>query len=113
MKKITIAFSLLLSLPAYADSWSTPDKPKHFAASALWGAGARIICQGCNDWQATALGTIPGLVKEIQDSRPGGSGFSTKDLIADIAGAYVGQKLTGVVITHANGQTQVAYTKQF
>ena len=113
MRRIAIALIVCLALPAYADSWGTPDKPKHFAASALWGAGARIICQGCNDWQATALGSMPGLVKEIQDSRPGGTGFSYKDMVANIAGAYVGQKLMGVVITHANGQTKIAYAKQF
>jgi uncharacterized protein YfiM (DUF2279 family) len=112
MRYLILAATLLTS-PAFADSWSTPDKKAHFVASMGWGAGARIICQSCNDWQATALGTLPGLVKEIQDSRPGGSGFSTKDLIADIAGAYVGQKLTWLVIRKANGETFVGYQGVF
>lgn len=103
----------LASASAFADSWGTPDKREHFVASVGWGAGARIICQGCTDLQATALGSMPGLIKEIQDTRRGGSGFSVKDLVADIAGAYVGQKIAWLIVSKRDDTVTVAYRTEF
>jgi len=114
MKRIIASILALSATLAHADSWSTPDKPKHFAASVLWGAGARIVCPSCSDLEATALGTIPGLVKEIQDStKRGGSGWSNRDLIADIAGAYVGVKITGLIVSKRDDTVTVAYRAEF
>jgi uncharacterized protein YfiM (DUF2279 family) len=114
MKQITAIILSMLATFAHADSWSTPDKPKHFAASIAWGAGARMICPTCTGLQATALGTLPGLIKEIQDStKRNGSGWSNRDLLADIAGAYVGVKLTGLIVTRSNGTTTVSYAREF
>jgi uncharacterized protein YfiM (DUF2279 family) len=113
----SVIASLLLSTTSalcLADSWGTPDKLQHFGTSIVWGAGARVVCPDCSELKATALGTIPGLVKEIQDSlNANGSGWSNRDLIADIAGAYVGQKFMGLTIKLYRKRFQVQYQQSF
>lgn len=82
---------------AAADSMTGPDKPKHAAASAaLTLAGLQVIDrapQYLPSWcvqnrRACAAGTaaLVGVAKELHDSRPGGSGFSKKDIVANVVG---------------------------
>lgn len=73
------------------------DKPKHFAVSAAVAAGARAY--GLNKWQAFGASMTVGVLKEVYDSRSGGSGFSKDDLAADFLGAVSGTVLGGLVIT--------------
>ena len=70
------------------------DKKMHFAGSVVLGAGSEYMLrqlnyQPDNRWQriftATALGLIPGLIKEATDSK-----FDGGDLAADLAGSFVG-----------------------
>lgn len=91
-----VAGALITASPAHADSFSTPDKQKHFAVSAALGAGASAITDSDN--AAVALALVPGLAKELYDSRSGGTGFSWRDMVANAAGAYLGVKLGGLII---------------
>lgn len=104
--------------PARADSWTGPDKAKHFAVSAGLGLAAAELarrdvlpCKG--ELCAVAAATLPGLLKELSDSRAGGSGFSYKDMVFNLAGAYVGVKLYGVFVSRQNGTTHLTYRKEF
>jgi uncharacterized protein YfiM (DUF2279 family) len=114
MKRIIASILALSATLAHADEWTGKDKQMHFATSVVWGAGARLMFPSLNDWQATAVGTIPGLVKEIQDAtRRNGSGWSNKDLVWDIAGAYVGVKITGLIVSKRDDTVTVAYKAEF
>jgi hypothetical protein len=56
------------------------DLAAHFVVSAL------VVVEG-----TTPLAQAVGVYKELQDSRPGGSGFSFADLAADLAGTRFGE----------------------
>ena len=79
------------------------DKYMHFTA----GAGVSMMA-GCLFYDATgdlqesvkfaaASGLGAGLFKELYDSRRGGSGFDTPDLLFTTAGAVLGTYLTYVI----------------
>lgn len=79
------------------------DKYKHFMA----GTGVSMMA-GCLFYDATkdlqesvkfaaASGLGAGLFKELYDSRKGGSGFDTPDLLFTTAGAVLGTYLTYVI----------------
>lgn len=72
------------------------DKVKHAAVSAVFGA----IAGASMDSKAAAFGIamVPGLLKEIHDSRKDGSGFSGRDLAADAIGAALGVYVGNCVI---------------
>jgi uncharacterized protein YfiM (DUF2279 family) len=55
----------------------------------------------------TALGSIPGLVKELIDSTKKGNHFSGTDLAADIAGAFIGALAANIV----NNKIQIKIKK--
>ena len=94
----TIAFALMtLCTTAHADDWTGPDKVKHFGVSFALGAGAQMILPEDKPVAAFAMAMMPGLAKELSDSRKGGSGFSVKDLAADAAGAALGVYVTRTV----------------
>ena len=95
-------FALLMgaALAASAqDKWSGADKPKHVVASAL----SALVVEGVfshrlEPVERLGVAMLPGLAKEIYDMRRGGSGFSGKDLGADLLGALAGMAFHGVVI---------------
>lgn len=92
---------VLFSLPAQAqDSWTGHDKALHFGVSVAAGYFCRgFLFQGPDDeLRALGCGVAPGLVKELIDAGEPGNKFSGKDLVWDIAGAYVGVKFGGWVI---------------
>lgn len=98
MKKIAALTLILISACAHAydfrlaeegDSWTGKDKKLHFAGSAALGlvAGAAV------DDKRIAFGAAVGIgfLKEMRDAtKKGGTGFSYKDMGANIAGAAVG-----------------------
>ncbi len=70
------------------------DKKQHFALSIPLGAGGEYLLRQLNiasedRWKrimlATAIGLIPGLAKEMTDSK-----FDGGDLLADLAGSFTG-----------------------
>lgn len=74
-----------------------PDKYKHAAVSA--GLGLAAAAQIADPWRAWGVAMLPGLAKEVYDSRKGGTGFSLPDMAANAIGAYVGVKVAGLIIT--------------
>ena len=93
---LIFGFLALFAREARADEWTGPDKPKHFAATAAIAAGGVAI--GLSERQAFGAALAVGLAKELHDSRPGGTGFSGKDMAWNLAGAYIGAKLPGVIV---------------
>src|SRR5689334_292113 len=72
-----------------SDSWTGSDKLEHIAVSAPFGAlGAYLTRDTAHPVvYGTLIGTTPGLAKEIFDGTCPSSGFSYKDLTADVLGA--------------------------
>lgn len=97
-----LAAALLLSslaLPAAAqDSWTGPDKPKHFAVSLAAGFLAQgILGDRVPRWGVFAAALAPGVLKELSDDK-----VSVKDLVVDAVGAATGIYVSGLVIrSHA------------
>jgi len=89
----------ILSTPVYA----TNDKTFHFAVSTVTGYLAETIIhkQTDSDFKRVAygalLGTVPGLIKEIADSNEENKEFSQDDMLANIAGAFVGSYFSNKV----------------
>jgi putative lipoprotein len=95
-----VRFAIVLSLAAgtgrAADGWVGHDKWKHLVASALLQSATYSVVRAAGGGHGVAQGiAIPaalgvGLAKEVRDRRPGGSGFSTRDLAWDLAGVGLG-----------------------
>ena len=107
-----IFFILLL----YSNNTVFPadDTLSHFGISALFGAAGESFLHYKTDLKTsgriilgTALGSVPGLLKEVIDSTKKGNHFSGTDLAADIAGAFVGALVANIV----NNQIQVKIKK--
>lgn len=80
------------------------DKLKHFGFSALFGAAGESCLHYTTEWKdfykislGTAIGILPGFVKEIVDSTKEGNHFCGADLAADFAGSLCGAILSNVV----------------
>jgi len=90
---------LILNIPVYA----TNDKTLHFAVSSVTGYLAETIIhkQTSSDFKrvayGTMLGTVPGLIKEVADSTEENNEFSKDDMLANIAGSFVGSLLANKV----------------
>jgi len=94
-----MAISVLIGAPAYAadDTWNSSDKLSHMAVSAALGTASGAYFE--NKWTAFGVAMIPGVVKEIIDSRDRGNRFSGKDLAANAIGAAVGVQFGHWIIT--------------
>ncbi|MDO9226051.1 MAG: hypothetical protein Q8M09_17525 [Pseudomonadota bacterium] len=75
-----------------ADDWGGADKAQHFAVSAVLGTASAMHFE--DKWVAFGVAMIPGVLKEITDSR-----FSGKDLAADALGAALGVQLGHWIVT--------------
>lgn len=109
----TLLAAVAVSTPACsvrADSMSTPDKPKHAAVSAaLTLASLQVIdrvpqhlpvwCVENRKLCAAGAALTVGLAKELRDARPGGSGFSKKDMLANAIGVGTALAFDHWVIT--------------
>jgi uncharacterized protein YfiM (DUF2279 family) len=76
----------------------------HFGVSSVFGAAGESFLHYKTNLKTsgriilgTALGSIPGLVKEMIDSTEKGNSFSGADLAADIAGAFIGALVANIV----------------
>jgi uncharacterized protein YfiM (DUF2279 family) len=102
-----------------SDGWFQSDKLKHFAVSAPFGALGAYLTRDTEHpvIYGTLIGTVPGLIKEGIDGTCRSSGFSYKDLVADLAGALSGALLTNWAITlsrDTRGHTvAISYTNRF
>jgi len=100
-KKLFLCIVMMLAGFPCVNSFAVDDKTAHFGLSALFGAGAETVLHYRTDFEdvervalGTLLGSIPGLAKEIIDSRQDGNEFSGRDLTADVAGAFSGAFLS-------------------
>src|ERR1700744_1162788 len=84
-----------------SDGWFQSDKLKHFAVSAPFGGLGAYLTRATEHpvIYGTLIGTVPGLIKEGIDGTCRSSGFSYKDLVADLAGALSEALLTNWAIT--------------
>ncbi len=82
------------------DPWTGKDKAQHLALSFIV-VSAGDLALAHQNWDLTrrrqislGLSLSLGFAKEIYDAvRPGGSGFSVKDLVADLVGASLAWSL--------------------
>lgn len=93
------------------DSWTGPDKVKHFGVSVALGIAATNLTT--NKTTAFALSVAPGLAKELYDSRQPGNKFSYKDLAWDAIGAYVGIHAGFYLHKLPGGGMSVGYNTNF
>lgn len=90
---LALAAGLVLTSSAQAaDDWNGADKGAHFAVSAVLGTAAAMHFE--DKWTAFGVAMIPGLLKELTDSR-----FSGKDLAADALGAGLGVQIGHWIVT--------------
>lgn len=81
------------------------DKPAHFGVSSLFGAAGEsyfhYYVPDVGSAERVVLGTVsgsvPGLAKELFDGSVGKTGFSGKDMTANIAGAFAGSLISNFV----------------
>ncbi|QSQ24094.1 hypothetical protein JY651_03710 [Pyxidicoccus parkwayensis] len=96
------------------DEWFGTDKAKHFAvctvlAGAGYGGGALLFDAPSARWITGAgLAMGAGLVKELYDTRSGGSGFSVKDLTWDAVGTATGLGVAYLVDRFVFGRDEPA-----
>jgi len=112
--KTIIAIALALSsITATAqDKWNGKDKAEHFAISFAVGFATG------NQWPenkplAIGVAMIPGLLKEVSDAQKGGSGFSGKDLAADLLGASLGVYSAHWLIGRQDKKVALMYRTEF
>lgn len=92
MKYFSLTLALLFSGHAAAqDSWTGHDKQLHFLVSAGFGVASGAYFE--SKWTAFGVAMLPGLAKEIIDSRSEGNKFSGKDIVANAVGAGLGVQL--------------------
>lgn len=94
-----LLFSSILGLSILSSSLFAADNNsyKHFGFSAIFGYASETYIHDkyktLNDYEkvgySTAIATIPGLAKELTDTK-----FSHEDLAFDIAGAFAGSLLS-------------------
>lgn len=101
--KLFVCVVMILAGFRCVNSFAVDDKTAHFGLSALFGAGAETVLHYKTDFEdvervtlGTLLGSVPGLAKEIIDSRQDGNEFSGRDLTADVAGAFSGAFLSNL-----------------
>ena len=112
---ISILLFFIIFSTANKNASAADDKLLHFGVSSLFGAASEsylhyetnLKTPGRLIW-GTTLGTIPGLAKEIIDSTKRDNSFSTGDMAANIAGAFVG----AVVANLFNNAIQVKIEKR-
>lgn len=93
-----IATTVAASAWVMASNSVEKDKKQHFGISIALGIASESFLRSGpyqveNRWQrvayATGLATIPGIAKELADSK-----FDTGDLLADIIGSFIGAMLS-------------------
>lgn len=92
----TLTVVAAVALKRDNDEWLGMDKPLHLGASAVAGVVSALVFTGSPE-TIFAIGMVPGVVKEFMDSRNGGSGWSAKDLVADMCGVAFGMNAFAVI----------------
>jgi len=111
MKKLISALLLSLAcVTAQADSWTGPDKKLHLGAGFVISS---LITMHTKDRETGFYaGTIAAAGKELIDATGAGQ-VSGKDFAVTVIGAAIGSYLGGLIVTHSQGNTTVAYATRF
>lgn len=109
MKTFILTLALLVASSSTAAQSIPPDKVQHIAFSAVVGIATANVWPD-NKLKAISVAMIPGVIKEISDAQPGGTGFSKADLVADLIGATIGVYTTSWLISHSKQTTTVSYS---
>jgi len=116
MKIILISLFLLSSL--YADISFRDDKKKHFGISYICGALGEVLVHSSelsaveNILYATALGLIPGVVKELSDDEFDKYDFAY-DTLGSLSGAISAYYFTNWLIEPQGDSIKVSYNIKF
>ena len=96
LSMVACCFLFMLNCCGAAD-----DKVLHFVISGACGAGCETVLHYETKMEtvsrvllATAVGSLPGLAKEIKDSGEPGNEFGVGDMTADVLGALTGAFLS-------------------
>jgi uncharacterized protein YfiM (DUF2279 family) len=84
---------------------------KHLAGSAA--ISAAVTAATKDELIGFGVSVTIGVAKEIADSRQPGNKFCVRDLAFDIAGAYIGAKAGGFIITPQRGGLKVGFVRSF
>jgi uncharacterized protein YfiM (DUF2279 family) len=95
-----------------AENWNVAGGKEHFLFSGALGMGCASVFRDSNA-KAFGCAMLPGLVKEVYDSRQPGNKFSASDLAFNALGAAVGIGAGRWFLTHSNGQTTISYRAEF
>jgi hypothetical protein len=102
-----------LSLSGHATEKKKIPEDKRLHAGASFFIGVAAAHQWPNEpLKAFGVAMLPGLAKEVLDSR-GGTGFSGKDIAANAIGAALGVATGNWIVSRNNGTTVVAYRTEF
>lgn len=115
MKKLLIVAAVALSFGAQAkcltrDKWTGVDKNMHFVAGAFIGVGATVKFR--DPLAGFAAGVAVGALKELSDSRGGGT-CSLQDFAVTAIGAALGVYGSAWLIAPTLGGMTVSYSTTF
>lgn len=110
VRALVITLMSVLLVPASCPGADNSDKALHAGISSLFGAAGETYLHYYTDLETparvlfgTVAGSLPGLAKELTDSR-----FSGSDMAADLAGALLGALAANFV----NSRLKVSVTRR-
>lgn len=111
MKKLISTLLLSLAcMSAQADSWTGPDKKLHLGAGLVISG---LVTMHTKDRETGFYaGVVAGAAKELIDATGAGE-VSGKDFAVTVIGAAIGSYLGGLIVSHSQGTTTVAYATRF
>jgi VanZ family protein len=112
LKTLIVIIFLFIPFSSFA---SDKDIALHFGLSSIFGGAA----ESCLHYKThvgsterilygTLIGSLPGLAKEVIDSSNEDNHFSGSDMVADVAGAFVG----AVIANFVNNKIQINVDSQ-
>lgn len=90
------------------DTWN--GAPAHIAGSAIAGLACSTHIYPGEQLKAFGCAMVPGVLKEVIDSRQAGNHFSTKDLISDAVGAALGVTAGNFMLQYHNRGVKLSYS---
>ena len=116
LKYFFVGSLILVSCNVNANFLEKKDKQKHILAeSVITGISTKLLEDSEHPiLYPILIGSTVGLVKELYDSRSGGSGFSDKDLVADVIGITIGLTTgTGLTVIFSGKYTGLSFKTTF
>ena len=110
LKIITLCLALWAHT-AHAEAWSGEDKEIHFIGSAT--VAVVITAATESPWTGFWSAVAVGVAKELVDQRRPDGKASGRDLVADVAGAYLGSQAGRWIISRRWETTAVVFSHRF